>query len=460
MIRLFYNIVFPFALALAAPYYLWRMWRRGRASRAFGERLGIYSDELAARLAALKNPVWIHAVSVGEMMLASVLARELRARRGDLDIVITTTTVTGREVGRRLEDEHLVLLYNPVDLWLTVSRAFKRICPCLLILMEQEIWPNYVWQAADRGVPVWLLNARLSDRSYGRFVKFKKMARPVLSRLSLIVAQNEEEVSRLVGAGFPAHAIFNAGSMKFDVAQLAVTDSGLAERLRARLGWRDADRVVLAGSTFAGEERIFLELFAELKKTFPDLRLVLAPRHFERSGEIAELCREFNVSVARQSELTATLTVAPDVLLSDMTGVLRSLYELGTVNFVGKSLCGKGGQNFIEAARAGKPVVVGLNTQNFARLAALFVREGALIQVRDAAELRVTVSELLADAAVRERYGAAARRVFEKNLGAGRVSAGMIWQFLSGHGLVTQVNRPAEQSEGDDDEAAAEGQRG
>ena len=430
MFRLVYNVIFPFIFVAASPYYLWRIWKRGSVTRAFGERLGIYSDELVSRLAALREPVWIHAVSVGEMMLASVLVRELREREKDLDIVITTTTVTGRQVGRKLVDEHLVLLYNPADLFFVVRRAFGAIRPRLLVLMEQEIWPNYVWEAANRGVPVWLLNARLSDRSFVRFKKFKKWLRPVLSKLSLIVAQDEVDVRRLAEAGFPAHAIFNAGSMKFDVALLAAVDGNLAEKLRAMLGWKKDDLVLLAGSTFAGEEKIFLELFLELKKEFAGLRLLLAPRHFERSGEIEELCRGLGVSVVRQSGLSSPLASPPEVLLSDMTGVLRSLFELGTVNFVGKSLCGKGGQNFVEAARAGKPVVVGPNTQNFSRLAALFVAEKALIQVKDAAELKVVVSGLLADGAVCEKYGAAAKRVFEENLGAGKKSAGMILEFL------------------------------
>ncbi|MDR1145184.1 MAG: hypothetical protein LBK71_03500 [Verrucomicrobiales bacterium] len=433
MLRLAYNLVFPFVLVLAAPYYLWRIWRRGNVTRAFGERLAIYSPSTRARLAALDRPVWLHAVSVGEMMLATVLARELRRQRPQLDLVITTTTVTGRRVGQRLADDHLVLLYNPADLWCTVSAAFRRIRPRLLVLLEQELWPNYIWQAADRQVPVWLLHARLSARSFARFKKFRRLLRPVLAKLALTVAQDEEDMARLADAGFPAHALFCAGSMKFDVAELAAADGDLAGPLRAQLGWQPADRVLLAGSTFSGEERIFLELFAALKREFPDLRLVLAPRHVERADEIAALCRGFTVSVVRQSQLPpdgAPLTVTPDVLLADLTGVLRSLYALGTVNFVGKSLRGRGGQNFIEAARAGKPVIVGPHTQNFARLTELFVREQALIQVRDAAELRVTVSGLLADAADRERWGAAARRVYAENLGAGEKSAAMILQFL------------------------------
>jgi 3-deoxy-D-manno-octulosonic-acid transferase len=432
MFRLVYNLIFPLVFVLAAPYYLWRIWKRGSVTRAFGERLGLYSPGLRARLAALDRPVWIHAVSVGEMMLAAVLVRELRAQCRDLDIVITTTTVTGRQVGQRLVDDHLVLLYNPADLWVTVSAAFRRIRPRLLVLMEQELWPNYVWQAADRGVPVWLLNARLSDRSYARFRQYKKLLRPVLSKLALVVAQDGEDARRLADAGFPAHAIFVAGSMKFDVAELAAADGDLAEKLRAQLGWRD-DPVLLAGSTFAGEERIFLALFTELRKEFPALRLVLAPRHFERADEIENLCREFAVGVVRQSRLPQNaepLPAAPDVLLSDLTGVLRSLYALGTVNFVGKSLCGRGGQNFIEAARAGRPVIVGPNTQNFARLAALFVRERALIRVRDEAELKATVGGLLANAADREQWGASARRVYQANLGAGKKSAAMLLQFL------------------------------
>ena len=433
MLRLFYNLAFLGGLLLTWPYFIYHMWRRGRLFNAFGERLGLYSRGVKAQLEDLKDPVWIHAVSVGEIMLAGVLVRELRQCRPGQDIVITTTTATGRHVGERLVDEHLVLLYNPTDFYFAVRRAFRCIRPSILILMEQEIWPNYIWEAEKRKIPVWLLNARLSDRSWKRMRWFRSLTGPVLRKLSLVGVQARQDIPRLAEAGFPPHTLFYVGSMKFDVAELTSFDSGLGRKVRQAAGWGEDELILLAGSTHPGEERVILELFSDLKRRHPELRLLIAPRHVERTRGVEQLCTEAGYISVRRSRLNLEeVAKAPvEVLLLDTTGELRSLYDLGTVNFIGKSLIGKGGQNFIEAARAGRPVVVGPNMQNFARLAEQFVREKALLQVQNRAELADAFRQLLDDPERRKQLGGRARDLFLENLGSGARSAEMIAQYLA-----------------------------
>lgn len=433
MFRYLYNIVFLAVFLVTCPYYICHMWRRGRLFQAFGERLGLYSSDVKQKLASLKDPVWIHAVSVGEMMLATVLVRELRRNRPDFPVVITTTTSTGRQVGEKLVDANLVLLYNPVDFYFFVAQAFRCIKPSILVLMEQEIWANYLWQAEKHNAPVWLLNARLSDRSWNRFRRFRWLTEPVLKKLSFVAAQDRPDVRRLADAGFPAHAIFYVGSMKFDVAELASFDAGLSGQIRKAANWKDDEMILLGGSTHPGEERVLLEIFSDLKKQYPGLRLLLAPRHVERTRSVAQLCAECGFLAVRRSRLEPEKPPAApiDVLLLDTTGELRSIYDLGTINFIGKSLVGKGGQNFIEAARAGRPVVVGPNMQNFSRLAEYFVRENALIQVKDRGELANIFTILLADAAKRRMAGQKAQDLFRENLGSGARSAEMILQYLA-----------------------------
>ncbi|MDZ4789408.1 MAG: glycosyltransferase N-terminal domain-containing protein [Blastochloris sp.] len=437
MLQWFYNVGFTLAFVLTWPWFALHMWRRGNFWRGFNERFSFYSPELQSRLSHLKEPIWIHAVSVGEMMLARVLVDELRLLRPDQGVVITCTTSTGRALGdRELEDDKTVVMYSPADLLPMARRAFRAIKPCMILLMEQELWPNQLWEAERRGVPVWIVNARLSDRSWERFKKFRFYTTPFLSKISLIGLQSERDRGRLAEAGFPVHSMFVTGSMKYDVAHLAQADQGVAEGLRKEMGWTEGTEVFLAGSTHPGEEELVLEAYQELKRKRPELKCLLAPRHAERASSLMAAAQGRGFTACLRTEARPEA----DVLILNTTGELRSLYELGTIIFIGKTLVapkGKGGQNFLEAARVGGAIVLGDKVENFTALVEDYLEASALVQVKDVEGLKNEALRLLEDRDLRCNYGSKARKLFEENLGAGATMARMIDGYLGSKAATT-----------------------
>jgi len=428
--QLLYNAGFTTGFSLAWPYFTYRMWKRGRLWSAFSERLGFYTPEARKWMRQHPKPVWIHAVSVGEMMIARAVIAELRLIYPGLKVVLSTTTATGRQVGQTLADEDTLLIYNPTDFLLSVKRAFDQIQPIMLLLVEQEIWPNHVWCAERRNIPVWLINARLSDRSMNRFQRFRYFVEPVVRLIGWVGLQHPEDVERMARAGFRPETLAVTGSMKFDVAEAASYKTDLAAQVRRKLGWQEDEAVLLAGSTHPGEEDLLVEMFLAMRREFPHLKLVLAPRHFERAAEVAKFCRDHNLKTVLRTELKANeaevLCSPPDVMVLNSTGELSSLYKLGTVNFIGKSILGKGGQNFIEAVRWGRPVIVGPFMDNFRSLVSTFKETGGVIQVENSFELFQTFRELLLDPERARQIGSAGEKTYRENLGAGKKTAVMI----------------------------------
>ncbi|MFH1066855.1 MAG: glycosyltransferase N-terminal domain-containing protein [bacterium] len=427
--RFFYNILFVIGFVFTWPYYFRRMWRRGNVAQGFFERFGCYSKELRQKIASMNRPIWIHAVSVGEIKIAQVLIREIRALAPQQPVVISTTTQTGRQVGGKLVDAQTALIYTPIDFFCVTRRAFDLIRPSLLVLVESEIWPNMVWEAENRLVPVCLINARLSERSRRRYRRFSFWMEPILRKLAWIGVQHPDDLPRLADAGFQPHKLFQTGSLKFDVADLGNYDNELAVLLRQKLGWTANDLVLLGGSTHPGEEELLLRTFQNLKKTAPSLKLILAPRHMERAAEVETVCNSW--STVRKSRLNGTGGTSPDVLILDTTGELSSLYPMGDLIFIGKSLLGRGGQNFIEAARFGRPVIVGPHMENFANLAETFKKDGGIVQVANEEELLETMQALLVDEPRREQLSQRAAAIFQQNLGAGKTTARMILATLA-----------------------------
>lgn len=434
ILRILYNLVFIPGLLISWPYFFYRLWRRGNVMRAVYERFAFYRPETVASLKAMERPLWIHAVSVGEVGLAQVLLRELRKSCPDLPVVMTTTTQTGRQVAGPVEDARTVVLYTPLDLWPCVLRFLGLAKPSALVLMEGELWPNMIWESRARGIAVCIVNARLSARSHQRYKKLRWLARHLLGQLSWIAIQSEQDRERFSQAGYPPHKLFLTGSMKFDVAEAGQVDEALASGLRKRVGWSERDPVLMAASTHAGEEKMITEIYLRLRKNMPNLRLLLAPRHFERAGVVEKQCRECReaggLSLVRRSLLKEPLSQCADVLLLDTTGELRSLLSMATVVFIGKSMLGRGGQNFIEAARFGRPVVAGPHMQNFEVLVRMFAASEAIVQVPGVEELERELRRLLEDGAGREALGQRAREVYGSHVGAGTRCADMVLQTL------------------------------
>ena len=430
-----YNVVFMTFFFITGPFFLWRLWRRGKLLPQFGQRFGFYSREFREKLKP-GTDLWIHAVSVGEVMLASVLIKRLREMRPHLRVVVSTTTATGFAVAKeQLENEHTIVIYNPIDFLWSVVAAFKLIRPKRLILIESEIWPNYLWCARRRDIPVYLVNARLSHRTEERYRRMRWLVRPLLQEIALVFAQDPTDVARLTQAGFAPETIFDLGSLKYDVAAL---DTSVEKDISAwwtRTGWTEDQPILLGGSTHPGEEEVLARIYLELRELWPNLRLVLAPRHAERGNSIRELCDRMGLQAVTRTQLAAATEPlangsSPDVLVVNSTGELRSLYKRVTLTFVGKSLRGQGGQNFIEAARVGTPIIVGPNMQNFEVATREFLSRQAIIQITDEFELSQQLRTLFSSDKIRRELGYRARLTFEAKLNAARRTALVIVQSL------------------------------
>lgn len=421
---LVYRLLLPVLFVLTFPFWLRRMRKRerGRASQAkppgyhtgMAQRFGRYSPEVREKM---RGALWLHSISVGETFVALKLARQLRAR-GAGNIIISVTTSTGFELlcDAAQRDSWIVPIYNPIDLRFIVKRALTAISPREVVFIEGELWPNFVDLCGRRGIGIVLANARMSPRSGRRFKKFRRVAGWLWAMPRLVCVQDSEDLGRFRELGVPEDRLALTGNIKFDNA-LADSASREAE-LRAfasTLGFSEKDPVLVAGSTWAPEESLLAASFTVLQTEFPGLRLILAPRHVERSDEVTACFAKFRVARRSQPAKPA------DVLVIDATGELRDWYRLATVVFVGKSLPGiaqTGGQNAGEPAALGKPVVFGPHMENFAALTRHLIDADAAVQISDSSALTDTLRTLLTDAALRDRIGRGAREVLEPHQGA------------------------------------------
>jgi 3-deoxy-D-manno-octulosonic-acid transferase len=441
--RILYNILFIVFFVLSAPYYFWRMQRRGNWQAGFGQRLGRYGSKFKQAITN-RHTLWMHAVSVGEVNVCTQLIRALEPRLPNLKIVVSTTTTTGMGELQRKLPNHISRIYYPIDCRACVSHALSTIGPEAIVLVEAEIWPNFLWSARDRGIPVFLVNARLSDRSYPRYRRFGFIFRQLFASFTGVVAQNEADAAKLQALGCRPEAIHVVGSLKYDAAKLDERRLIDVPGMLRQLGVPPDARVLVGGSTHAGEEALLAEQFLRLRERFPDLFLVLVPRHFERSREVGRELEARGVRFLYRNELTNSTQYQPhqiQCLLVNTTGELKHFYEHATVIFIGKSLTAQGGQNPIEPGALGKAMVFGPNMQNFEQVAASFLAQAGAVQVRNAAELEETVGELLANPSRREELGRNALRVVRANLGAMDRTVEMIVKYLEGGELYVAPRR-------------------
>ena len=444
--RTLYNILFQVSFVLASPYYFMRMRRRGNWSRGFAERFGRYGVSLKQALSN-RHVLWIHAVSVGEVNLCTQLIQALEPRLPNLKIVVSCTTTTGMAEYRRRLPTRISKIYYPIDQRRVVHRAMGTIKPDAIVLLEAEIWPNFIWRAQRLGIPMFLANARLSDRSYPRYKKFGFLFRPLFASFAGVGCQNQEDAARLRDVGCRPETVRIVGNMKFDAAKLTERRSLDVRALLRQLGvWPDAP-VLVAGSTHPGEEAVLADMAARLRARFPKLFLILVPRHFERCHEVGQLLRQRGVKFICRNEIFPALQRSPgqvDCLLVNTTGELRFFYEPATVVFVGKSLMAAGGQNPVEPAALGKPIVFGPNMQNFADVVRLFLERDAAIQVNTPGELETVVAELLANQPRRAELARNALEVVSENLGAIDRTVDLIVKALERRGtyVAPQKNLP------------------
>jgi 3-deoxy-D-manno-octulosonic-acid transferase len=396
------------------------MRRRGNWRAGFKERFGKFNVILKQSITN-RQVLWLHAVSVGEVNLCTQLIRGLEPRMPNLKMVVSTTTTTGMGILKQKLPPHIAKIYYPLDLRKYVSRALAAVYPEAIVLVEAEIWPNFIWRATEMGIPIFLVNARLSDRSYRGYKRFGFLFRPLFASFAGVGVQNENDAKRLIELGCRPEVVRVVGNLKFDAAQLPAHTNLNAAHMLEQVGMPKNAPVLLCASTHDGEEAILGEIFLRLRKQFPDLFLIMVPRHYERSREAGKDLKNRGVKFIYRTEVLTNTQLKPgevDCLLVNSTGELHCFYEHATVVFVGKSLTAEGGQNPIEPAAVGKPVVFGPNMQNFADVTREFLSKDGAVQVKNAAELEKKLAELFGNETRRAELGRNAVKVVRDNLGA------------------------------------------
>jgi 3-deoxy-D-manno-octulosonic-acid transferase len=405
---------------LAAPFYLWKGRATGHYWRTLRERMG---GRPAALDRETRGCVWIHAVSVGEVVAARALVERLRVAQPLRKTVVSTTTAAGGAVAAQsLPADRLFVA--PFDFPWAVASVLDALQPSVLVLMETELWPNLIRAARGRGIPVAVVNGRISTRSFPRYRRIAPLLRHVLAQVDLFLMQSDVHADRIRALGAPTARVRVAGNLKYDALPDPVPPPGLAEQIGPGPVW-------VAGSTMAGEDELVLQAFQAARRAHPALRLLLAPRRPERFAEVPGLCAAAGLACARRSALGDAPWRGGDVLLLDTVGELARVYALATVVFVGGSLVPTGGHNVLEAAVAGKAVVVGPHMENFQEIADAFRVAGALVQIGAAAELGPAIAALLSDDARRASVGERARSLVVANRGGLETTARAIEGLLA-----------------------------
>ena len=397
MKKVVYNLLFAIVYPFLLPGFLVRMLRRGGYAARMGDRFALYPDEVLAKFRE-GGFVWIHAVSVGEVQVAGQLMREWRKVEPAVKFAFSTTSSTGRKMAEKEISERDVLIYNPLDFPNFVKSALKTVRPRAVVLTESEIWPNFIWTARRYRIPVFLINARVSDRSAPRYKAARWFFGDVLSSFARIFAQSDLDATRLVAAGAPERIVEVTGSFKFDVAH---RNEAKERELR---DWIGPGRILLGGSTWPGEDEALLRIYSDITKAqggVPQVKLVIAPRHFEKADAVEANIKSAGFSCVRRSRKDSPThplaNSSTPVYLADTTGELMGLYGIADVVFVGKSLCAHGSQNMIEPCLCGKPTAVGPYTENFRPVMSDLLAADAIRQVKDEMELGEFVKSSFAD---------------------------------------------------------------
>ncbi len=421
---LLYDLFFLLYALIYLPYLL--LTRRGYAG--FGMRFGLFSSRVKKQIKAKAN-IWIHAVSVGEVMVIDGFIDQLKKRYPSYQLIVTVTTKTGYELAReRLKDKALVIP-SPIDFSFVAGRFVSLVDPKMYIAVETEIWPNLYRQLYRKKAPLSVINGRISDGSFGRYKAIRFLLKGILNQVSIWCMQSQRDAKRIMDLGAESSRVVVTGNIKFDDFSQPF-DSFLNDfpSSKDELWW-------VAGSTHPGEEDIVLDVYGKIIKDNPRWRLMIAPRHVERAPQIMELVTRRGLKAVKFSDISPPLTPPTrgwesNIIVVDTIGHLRSLYAKASLVFVGKSLCVGGGHNIIEPAFYGKAIVIGPKFENFRDIVACFKESNAIVQVEDAHAFEIAVRALCADASKRETLGIAAKEVIAANQGATRRILDRLVEFL------------------------------
>jgi 3-deoxy-D-manno-octulosonic-acid transferase len=434
-----YSLATLLFLLLASPYLLYQAIRYQKYIGSLSQRLGY----LPVSFNLDGEPsIWIHAVSVGEVLTARALIPDLREAYPRLRLFLSTTTMAGQEIAKRNVQGVDAVFYFPFDWAFIVRRTLRLVRPRLFVMMETEIWPNLLRECRRANVKTILVNGRISPRSYPRYRLIRPLFKRVLAQVDRFCVQGEESKHRLIDLGADPSRVIVTGSLKFDSLDVPAVSPHTRPRDRVLRFFRIApSRVVLvAGSTMRDEERALLKAFRRIKTTTANALLILAPRHPERFGEAVDLSQQAAFVTVRRTELPIDDEPRAEVVVLDTIGELAQVYQVATVVFVGGSLVDMGGHNILEPAVFGKPIVFGPYMQNFSEIASAFLTNDAAVQVQSERALEDALVALLTDPVRRARLGAAARALVESNRGARdrtlAVIAGLLPSGRSDRGVV------------------------
>ena len=435
-----YSGLLALALLVGSPWFLYQGIRRRKYFGSLRQRLGA----LPVSFNLDGEPsIWVHAVSVGEVLAARPLVDELRARYPGFRLFVSTTTVAGQQLARRQLPQADAVFYFPIDFAWVVRRVLDRVKPRLLVLIEGEIWPHVLRESRRRGVRTAIVNGRVSARSFPRYRLLAPLMRHVLADVDAFCMQSDEGARRMTVMGADPARVTVTGSLKFDAVHVPPPSAHGRPRERVLRFFRLAGSrpVVVAGSTMRGEERPVLQAFRRIKATQPQALLILAPRHTDRFTEVMHIARGEGFATARRTELGIDADPRADVVVLDTIGELAQVYQLATVAFVGGSLVPTGGHNILEPAVYGRPVVFGPSMTNFAEIAEMFLERGAAVQVHSEHELEETLITLMGDSVRRAGIGAAARALVDANRGATERTVDVLLRLLPRPAVVRPFRR-------------------
>ncbi len=404
-----YSLLLAAVAVLSLPWWAVQMLRLGKYRAGFAERLGFVPQRLKG---AKPGSIWVHAVSVGEVLAVSRLITELQSAYPEVEIFISTTTATGQRLAReRFGDDHC--FFMPLDLGFAVRAYLNALRPRMLLLAETEFWPNLLHLARKQGTAVAIVNARISDRSFPRYRRFRWFFRRVLSNVDLFLTQTAADGERLRAIGAPTERVRVSGNLKFDIRPHSETK--LVDELRSVIA-KDTP-VIVCGSTAEGEEEVLLQAFQQLQRQFPAIVMVLAPRHPERFAKVADLIASRGIFCIRRSAWKPATPLSGSVFLLDSVGELASIYGLADIAFVGGSLVSTGGHNILEPAQYGAAIIVGPHTFNFREIVSIFTAGNAL-RAATADTFTIQLLELLQNGEQRRQLGQHAKELFAQHAGA------------------------------------------
>ena len=397
---------------------------KGKWHKEFVSRLGFFNKQVLQELFNKKN-VWIHAVSVGEVIAVIDLVRELKKKYSEHTFIFSTVTETGNILAKQHFPEDIVI-YAPLDFSWIVRHYVKVIKPQIYLSAETEIWPNLYMYLKKRNIPIIQVNGRISDKAYRGYKRFQFLIEDALGSVAVFCMQSQIDADRIVSLGAPLKTIRVVGNLKFDIQP----EKGNFKR--EDLSYSEGDLILMAGSTHPQEEQMIIDVYKRLAKEFPHLSLIIVPRHIERISEIEKIVQQNNLRSQRFSSVFKKKRIEDAVLLVDSIGQLRKLYPLSDFVFIGKTFAVGGGQNMIEPLYFGKPTFVGPLTQNFKKVVDLFKKEDAIFVVNTPEDLSVGIRAMLKDPKKIEEFSERAKGVVEKYQGATKKTIEEIACFLKG----------------------------